>query len=352
MTKSTAVYRAAARWLSRTFLNTDPVLSVFARRSVAAGEAVFPWSDLDLAILIRPATGVQLYQLRRRYRMARLAFPRLGECLVFTQADLQELTQTDPYRVSLDRRCLLTTLGEEPALARAPIPMHEAARRLVFWFESYIPRALAQGNLRNLRKYALEMANALGVIEGHWAEPLGSRLETARRTGPVEGDPLAACFRAAARAHALLRPPAPALSRARELPGMVLVPSAREAPRTGVRAVTPEVLDLLMETQNPLLWQAHEHALQELGFRPPSREAWLRAAHRWSGGEKVRSPGFFEHGTERAAARLRDAAAVLGDTPPSVPAGLSVQRYYLAYYEELDGFAASLRGKAKALTRE
>jgi len=340
------MYRAAARWLSRTFLNVPVVQSVLVRRSVAAGEAEFPWSDLDLAIVIGPATGREVDALRQRYHWARTLFPRLGECQVFTAGDLVELSETDPYRASLDRRCCVTVLGETPVIPAVPVPLHEAARRLVFWFDSYVPRALAQGNGRNLRKFTLEMANALGVVEGRWAEPLTSRRETEQQAGTLEDDPLEAGFQMAARAHRVLRAPAPQLARPLELPGLVVVRSAAEAPRTGVKVMTAEVLDLMLETQNPKLWSEHGAALAAAGFCAPSRESWRRAARRWAAGERVRGPGFLEHGTVQAFERLKTSAEILGVPGPDVPHGLSVSRYYRERYEPLNDLASALRAAA------
>ena len=184
--------------LSLAFLDVAGVRSVYARRSVASGEAVLPWSDLDLAMVTDDLPGAALDGLRRRYRLARVAFPRLGECQIFTEGELAELAVTDPYRASLDRRCAWVALGEAPAIPAEPIPAHEAARRLVFWLEEFVPTALRQRNERNLRKFALEMANALGVLEGRWPEPLTTRRETGQRVGDVGVDLLGACFQMAA----------------------------------------------------------------------------------------------------------------------------------------------------------
>src|SRR6187399_2371678 len=87
---STAIYRAAARVLGRTLLASPAVRTIYIRRSVAAGEAVFPLSDLDLAMVVDPVAGADIEALRRRYRLARVAFPRLGECQLFTSEDLLE----------------------------------------------------------------------------------------------------------------------------------------------------------------------------------------------------------------------------------------------------------------------
>lgn len=347
MTPSTFIYRTAARVLSPAFLNLPFVRSVFIRRSVAAGEASFPWSDLDLAIVIQDASGPELLQLRRRFRAMRCAFPRLGECQVFTPEDLLELAATDPYRSSLDRRCGITVFGAPPVIPATPIPPPEAARRLVFWFESFIPRAIAQNNRRNLRKFSLEIANALGVLEGRWPEPLLTRRETAERAG-VPADPLGSCYALAARAHRLLRPAAPQLAAPLELPGLVVTSEPLAHLRPGLRVLTPEIVDLLLQTQNPDLWTAHGSALAAAGFDPPSPESWLRAARRWAAGERIRGPGFLEPSTAPAVARLHASARILGLAAPAVPENLTVAGYYRHHYETLSTHAAALRAQATA----
>ncbi|MBL0172145.1 MAG: hypothetical protein IPP90_15755 [Gemmatimonadaceae bacterium] len=333
------------------------VRTIYIRRSVAAGEAVFPLSDLDLAMVIDPASGVEIETLRRRYRLARLAFPRLGECQLFTQADLDEFAVTDPYRASLDRRFAVTVYGPPPAIPARPIPPLETARRLVFWFEHFIPTAIRQGNRRNLRKFALEMANALGVLEGRWGEPLRSRRETSqrmdpRRTDARNGSLLADCCEYAARAQALVRPPAPWLSHVLELPGLQVVPSI-DAIRTTSRAeaMTVEVLDLLLHTQSPWLWRTHGSALEAAGFQVPSPLTWVAAARRYAGGERVRGPGFLESGTHSVVARLKAAADILGGERPDLPPdGTSAPVFYLDYYDALVAWAARLRSRVPSVS--
>jgi predicted nucleotidyltransferase len=348
VTRSTHIYRAAARLLTQTILKSPIVRSVYIRRSVAAGEALFPFSDLDLALIIHPASGAEIDQLRRQYRMARILFPRLGECQVFTQDDLDELARTDPYRSSLDRRQAVPIFGPPPSIPSEPIPPTEMARRLVFWFDSYVATALRQRNRRNLHKFALEMANALGVLEGRWPEPLLSRQQTAERCPVPRDQAFAACCQFAARAHALLRPPAPKLSRPLQLPGLCILPSPQDPPpQTGVRVMTPEVLDLLLQTQNPWLWRDYGDALSAAGFQPPSPHAWHSAARRYCGGERLRGPGFSESGAANAFARLRSASSILTPRTVGLPSeSPSLSEYYLHHYDRLCALAQTLRAAA------
>jgi len=328
-------------------LGAPIVRSIYIRRSVAAGEAVFPWSDLDLAMIIEPAAGIEIERLRRRYQLARVAFPRLGECQLFTQVDLDEFAVTDPYRASLDRRLAVTVFGPPPHVPASPIPAQEAARRLVFWFEHFVPTAVRQGNRRNLRKFALEMANALGVLEGRWPEPLASRRATAAQSEFPAGDLFDVCCGYAARAHALLRPPAPTLARPLRLPGLLVIPSLGDRPAaTDDRVVTPEVLDLLLQTQSPWLWRTYGAALADAGFEAPSTSSWTAAARRYAGGERVRGPGFLERDTHSVRARLNASADVLGgDRPPPSPSSMSASAYYRDHYDADVRWAADLRAR-------
>jgi predicted nucleotidyltransferase len=345
VTRATGFYLAAGRALSRVFFNAPWVRAVYARRSVAAGEAEFPWSDLDLAIVLREADGEKLEQLRRRYGLARAAFPRLGECIVYRAEEMAEAAAADPYRASLDRRLGRLLGGEEIVFPEASIPPWEAARRVVFWLEAFIPRAVREGNRRNLRKFTLEMANALGVLEGRWEEPLATRRETELRCGRLEGDGIGACFAMAARALARLGLKAPALSAPLALPGMIVTPEPARASWDGGCVVTPEALAALMETQNPGLWRKHGEALARAGFAAPSAEAWRRAARRWLEASRLRGPGFAERGTEAAVERLRLAAEALGVPEPALAAP-PVGRYYRERYDRLEEYAAGLRKRA------
>lgn len=351
MRLSSVIYTTAARVLGRTFLGTPMVRSIYIRRSVAAGEAVFPLSDLDLSIIIDPYSGVAIEELRARYALARLAFPRLGECHVYTADDFAEFPEVDPYRASLDRRYAVTVYGDPPAIPIQAIPVTETGRRLVFWFEHYIQRARIHRNRRNLHKFALEIANALGVLEQRWHEPLTSRRETASRFALPSDDPFEACLMLAARAHSLLRPGLREGTGSLALPGLVVTTKAPETPaRKGVRVMSPEVFDLLIHLQDPGLWGDGAEQLQQAGFRPPTTRSRLLAARRWASGDKLRGPGFHTMDTSQVIARLENAARIL---EVNFPSGFSTpprhaRAYYLQHYDHLCTFATNLRKLANA----
>ncbi|MDA0206488.1 MAG: hypothetical protein O3A53_10550 [Acidobacteria bacterium] len=263
MTPATRIYRLAAAAIA-PLLRTESVRSVYVRRSVAVGEARFPWSDLDLGLILDNPTGSELSRVWRRYRIARAAFPRLGECQIFAAKELPGLAATDPYRASLDRRFALTVAGDPPQIPAMPIGPRSAARRLVFWFVHYLPLAVRRGRLRDQNKVALEMWNALGVLEGAWPEPLPTRREAASAASVLGIDageyslqnPFAVCCKLAARAAERLGLAAPHLSEPAILAGsppIVLLPSESAAwpafaMKNAAAVFTPAALQLTLET--------------------------------------------------------------------------------------------------------
>ncbi|MFM8284098.1 MAG: hypothetical protein ACKOCW_11150 [Planctomycetaceae bacterium] len=367
MTTATWFYRIAAHAVAPV-LRSPCVRSVYIRRSVATGEADFPWSDLDLGLVAEGLRGADVLALYRRFLVARTMFPRLGECQIVSAAELCEIAEADPYRASLDRRFAVTVAGPPPHIPRVPVSLRAAARRLIFWFERYLPRAVRSDNIRNQRKYVAEMLNALGVIEGRWPEPLKTRAAVAAAGGlPPETDSgFATCCHIAARAWSVLAPadPPPPVRQTVVLPGLTVLPveTAPWPAGTGP-VVTPVVVRLLLETHNPFLWLSHGSALRALGFPPPSGRAWVEAALRLTGGEHLRRPGFIERGVGRHADILGQVDQVLGileggglpdagsDLPITAVSG-SVSGYYRDDYDALSAIAARLRRRAVACARQ
>ena len=360
-TASSWLYEAAGRIVA-PLLRLKFVNQIYIRRSVAAGEAEFPWSDLDLGLVIGPASGADLWGLWRRFQMANLAFPRMGECQIATAAELAEMTEMDPYRGSLDRRYSIALVGGPPPIPALPVTPAAAARRLVFWFEHYLPLAMRENNGRNQRKFVREMANALGVVEGRRAEPLRSRREADVPAELHALPPFAQCCAMAERAHSLLRGPAPKVTELVRLPGLILVPNAQTSvPEFPAKTmvVTPEVLDLLLATQSPGLWLKYGEALKDLGFAAPQRQVWRAWCYRQLSGERFRLPGFGETGPIEQANRLASAEAILealeADRTPEagvvrpVVASRNLRSYYQRDYDRLAERAANLRQAVRAL---
>lgn len=365
VTLSSQIYRAVARMLSRAVFNDASIHSVCVRRSVASGEAVFPFSDIDFDITIASDSGLLIERLRQRYCLARIIFPRIGQCFVLTPSDPDELSVTEPYRASINRRCFFNAGGVAPSWPRTSISTNEAARRVVFWLEEYFPAAVRTGHLRNQRKFYLEMCNALGVIEHKWDEPRISSNEI-EKVYPVPSDSLFQFgLEIAAKTHALLERRAPKIDRTFHFAGLTILPTSRtvwpsRALSDAGMVVTPESLDLLLQTQRPWLWLEHGKALSSLGFEPPSRQAWVRSARRLASVLWLRGPGFFERRNGQQEGRLRLARYILEaiesgtNPPPPLPTQVSprasrISSYYLHAYDGLATDAQLLRNRARLL---
>jgi hypothetical protein len=298
MNLSSRAYIQAGRFVAKRFLAIPEVISIRARRSVAAGEAEFPWSDLDLEVLVADTSPATMLTLLRRFRMAKSCFPRLGESFVLTPDEAIAKAKLDPYRASLDRRAAILLHGAPIEIPVLPIPKREAARRLIFWFEHFIDTAVQTRNRRNLAKFLLEIRNASGVLNGQWPEPLLTRQETLQRTGPLPLDILAECHRLADQA------------------ANILGYASREA--------------LLMHVQNPFLWR------EGLGISKPAMEAFQQAARRYLSPERLRGPVFLGEGVTAPAARLSKVQNAFRLPAPYVKsAATSARDYYANEYPRL-----------------
>lgn len=362
MTPSTTLYVSAAHVLGRTVFRSPDILSVCVRRSVATGEATFPFSDLDVDIGVRADVGPVLGRVLRRLRMARALFPRTGQAFVIGPADLDELADLEPYRASINRRSGIAVSGPSPDWPSRPIDRYEAGRRVVFWLESYFPGAMRTGNRRLQQKCRLEMRNALGLLTGQWPEPRLTHAEVraacpllATRSFFADG------LEAAAEAQARLFRPAPALDTIVRRDGLTILPSSDTPWPPDARGivVTPQALDLMMRTQRPSLWLEHGEALAALGFGRPSIHAWTRAAWRLASAQWLRGPGFFEPRNGLQEWRLTLANHILTAVeqgglparavPPPSRVRESAMAYYTKRYDALVPQAAALRARARAL---
>jgi predicted nucleotidyltransferase len=367
---SSSLYIVAARAIARV-LASPGVRSVFIRRSVATGDAVFPLSDLDLGLLIGDIGGSGMADLYRRLQYAKTLFPRIGEVQVTTAGELDDMAESDPYRANLDRRSVRTVYGEHPAIPQASLSPMAVARRLVFWLDHYLPWTVRHRRRRDQRKLVLEMWNALSVLQGRWPEPQLSRRavhEAWKKSGLDDGaPPFVQCCRIAEQAHGLLGRKVPDIDCPILVPAsrpIVLLPRADstwvpEAWRPKVRVLTPRALDLLMTTQDPFIWFEAREQLQAVGFAIPSRGSWITACLRHAGGERLRRPGFSELGPGQHARRLARLSATIawleGDQAgdPSQETERvepkSVAEYYRGQFDKLTAEAALLRRRARAL---
>lgn len=362
MTRGTLLYRGAAHVLGRTVFSSPDIVSVCVRRSVAAGEATFPFSDLDLDLCVRRDAGLVIGRAMRRLRLARAVFPRTGQCFIITLADMDELANLEPYRASLNRRSGIAVRGSAPEWPARPIDRDEAARRVVFWLESYFPGAMRAGNHHLQRKCRLEMRNALGLLDGRWPEPRTTQQEV-REAYPLsaDGSLFADGLEAAGAAHAHLGRSAPTIAAIVRREGLTLVPTSDTPWPPGAQGivVTPAALDLMLRTLRPFLWLDHGEALAALGFERPPTKAWIRAAWRLASVQWLRGPGFFEPRSGMQEWRLALADSVLTAIerggiptralPPPSPVRESASRYYATSYERLVPQATALRVRARAL---
>jgi hypothetical protein len=370
---SSFLYMAAARALARVLV-TPAVRSVFVRRSVATGDAAFLLSDLDLGLVIKNIGGTEMAALYRRLRIAKTLFPRLGEVQVTTPEELSDMAESDPYRAFLDRCSVLTVYGERPAIPRISLTPMAVARRLVFWLDHYLPRAVRRRRRRDQEKFVLEMWNALSVLQGRWPVPKLSRRTVYyswKDSGFDDGTPpFVRCCRLAEQAHELLGFKAPVINRQiiiRAQRPIVLLPHAdsawtSEAGHPDARVLTPPALNLLMATQDPFLWFDARERLQELGFVMPARSAWIAACLRLAGGERLRRPGFSERGPGLHARRLARLSAIIvwlengqiGDPSqlqlPERAVPLTVPIYYREQFDALAAEAVLLRQRVRTLT--
>jgi hypothetical protein len=125
----------------------------------------------------------------------------------------------------------------------------------------------------------------------------------------------------------------------------------------GGMVVTPESLDLLLQSQRPGIWLDHGETLSGLGFEPPSRDAWIRSARRLASVLWLRGPGFFEARNGQQEQRLYAARHILnaiesGMPPPPLttankpPRAGGARSYYLCLYDGLAAEAKTLRDRA------
>ncbi|MEX1111421.1 MAG: hypothetical protein WEB31_06435 [Chthoniobacterales bacterium] len=376
-----AAYLAAARVIARVIARHAIVRSVTLRRSIAAGEARFGRSDIDLDIVLHsacatPAEARQLSDLNRTVRRLGLICPWLGQCGAIAFDELAEWAELESFRVGLDLDHAVLLEGEPFEFTRHPITPEQAAYRTACWFENYLPRALRSGNCTNLWKFTLEMWTTcnLGLgrtitphlrrsdtlAEWHLQEPQSDLpapdwpadrlwLQMMALTAELHSTLLAPLgVPAQPLSHSLILPPS--FARRTLLVGTAEQIASRIArlPANAI-ALTPEALGLYLEYINPALFGLLPPEIQALGFQRPSRAAWQSVLRRWSFPFLARKPGFGsrDFGTApRYVLYAQRAAATLGtgDTPAPIrlddlgPAARSPQAfstYFIDHYPEV-----------------
>ena len=389
---SNGVYRAVARAAGAALGSFEFVESVFVRRSVTTGEVSLGRSDIDLTIVIRSPFAIRegaskILALCRLYRLLRTCVPIVGETFVFTPDELQRSYRLDPYRASIDRRSALLVYGKPVEIPEVPVGIEDAASRLVFWFRDYMPQALRQANVRNMRKFAIEMWNAWATAVGAIGEPYLTRRETEAAWRATDNDQFpnqenapalfATCCGIAARVHEMLLPPLERLRHPVLLKGQrfnyLVVPEATnqlpaEARFPNTVVCTQEVLDLLIHYVSAFLWDDLPPEVEELDIRPPSYEEYVRSCRVGSDPYGLRGPGFLagpEFAVRRALSlhRIRKAVEYLQrrEAPPPRrntrrggrwDRAPSYSEYYREWYPVLYAESEQVRRALEALPQD
>lgn len=377
----TAIYRGYARGVARILGASPIVRSIFAHRSVGAGEVVFGRSDIDLIAVVRKPESqdrdaLHLRDLYRRVRMLQRINPVLGHIEVHDTEGFQNWLRLDTYRGSFEGRGALPLYGKPVERPDLPVRTEDAAGRLALFPHYFLSVAIRQKNRRNLRKVALEIWSAYATATGKIAEPFLTRRETEEfcrssgyRPSPngLDRDPAHALefiFDTVALLHGELRSPLKRLSEPvvfdTVLPptfhsvifvvlpdGKTKLPAEISDPRAVL--VTPELLDLYIHYANAFAYTGLPAEVVELGFRSPDREAFERTIRYEFHNSWFRSPGFIHKDAGGLYARIfafRQTVEALesGELPPgfdleAVPSGpetlCSPEEYYKSRYAGL-----------------
>lgn len=203
-----AVYRGVARAVAVAVARLGFVRSVYARRSVACGEAVLPRSDLDLTVIVDPARDLEqevarMRALARRLRALRRLVPVLGPAEVATPEEIDLWYRAPCFPGSAERdRGWLRLWGDEVVRPECDAPAGDAWRQNLpwfFWAWQALPSYLRARRVRTCCNLVLDMLNVALLAEGAVRGPVArtALVETwAQRLGEVpELAPLRAALR-------------------------------------------------------------------------------------------------------------------------------------------------------------
>lgn len=321
MNWSAELYRSIARLSAKALAAGGATSSIAVRRSVATGEVVFPFSDIDMLAVVNDAvaaSGAKLAEFYQRLRWARLLSPRLSHVEVQSRRGLRQMAELDSFWASMERRTNRTLTGKQLSIPEIPVKPDDAVAKFGLWTEWFFPIALQLDSGRNIRKTALECWNAFAMAEGLVEAPsllrcdMEANLRQANPEMPVDRlrEPSYAASFVFALAQRLHESRLPALKTLSE-PLMfdvtiaplsmrrlfVVLPTAdsplpNSACTKGAWPCTPELLQLYVRYKNPFLYWSFPAELVRLGLEPPSRETFL-AACRYYGHERfLTTPGF------------------------------------------------------------
>jgi hypothetical protein len=349
------VYRQIGR-LSARVLGSSPIVeSVYIHRSVAADEASFGRSDIDLLVVVRqPPSGAcdgsELAALGRTVRRMHAILPVVGQMEVHDPRGLQDWCRSDPYRASIERRSTILVYGKPFEFTSPPIRTEHAIRRAVVPVSTYLTAAVKERNRRNLRKFSLDVWNAYATATHQIAEPFLARQETdhyrltheGRRDGDSLGDPdhaLSFIFGTIQRLHDTVMLPlekirSPLIFRVQLPPGFrertfVVLPKPGfplppEAFDSSAFLWTPEALDLFTRYASAFFYWVLPPEVKQLGISQPDATAFVRSCRHYCDTHKIRYPIFMKNNDIRSAVGrvmvLRHAVRHLrhGHVPPPV----------------------------------
>ncbi|MGE0682985.1 MAG: hypothetical protein AB7P69_19040 [Candidatus Binatia bacterium] len=169
----TQLYRFLARLAAGRLAKGAPILSVYARRSVACGEVVFGHSDIDLHLLVEPFTSIDqeaqvLRDLAIRHAQLKRLLPCVGDCNVSTRAELASWYRERPYTWYRDR-AWLKLYGEDwnrPEVNLRDEAVRDSLLWWFFWAWERLPRFFRAGNVRICGNLFLDMVNVYGLYTG------------------------------------------------------------------------------------------------------------------------------------------------------------------------------------------
>jgi hypothetical protein len=174
----TQLYRFLARLAAKQFSRFDPVLSVYARRSVACGEVVFGNSDIDLHLVLKPGASLDheaqcLRNLANHYAKLKRLIPCIGDCNVSTTVELATWYRVRPYTWYRDREWLKLS-GKDwtrPWVALKDSAARDSLLWWFFWAWERMPGFYRAGNVRTCCNLFLDMVNVYGLYLGAFEGP-------------------------------------------------------------------------------------------------------------------------------------------------------------------------------------
>ncbi len=148
---------------------------VYARRGLAAGEAVFGRSDIDLTVVVDPSSDLdeeaaRMAALARRLRAFRRVLPVVGPPEVATPSELGRWYASAAFPGSVERdrgwRCVRGAPFERPTLPRPHAAAYESELPWFFWAWRTLIDGYRRGRVRACCNMLLDMVNVYLLYAG------------------------------------------------------------------------------------------------------------------------------------------------------------------------------------------